>query len=390
MPAADRVLIAGGGVAAIRTAQGLRDFGYAGDISIFSEEPEAPYHRPHLSKAFLSSPEVSEVPPLLTASRYESLGLQLELGRRAAGLDVKSRWLVLDDGETVPYDAVVIATGGTPRPLGQLKDFKNVFTLRSVDDARRIAPQMRPGSTIGIVGGGFIGLEVASAAVSRGCRAVVVEAGSAPLSAAVGIDIARIIQSWHEARGVEFRVSSTVDHGVGSTEHIAGLGLSGGEVIPVDAVVVGIGVAPEIEWLRDSELRLDRGVVCDEVGRTSERWVYAVGDVAQRHYGSVAAQAGHWTSAAEQGRRTAAAMVGRTPPASRSDTYFWSDQHGRKLQCVGRFSSEGQIAIEVGDPSKESFVASCRSNGDLIGVFALNEPTEFTRFRLELQRDGIC
>jgi 3-phenylpropionate/trans-cinnamate dioxygenase ferredoxin reductase subunit len=390
MPAANQVVIAGGGVAGIRTAQGLRDLGYSGNITIFSEEPETPYHRPDLSKAFLSSPGVSEVAPLLTASTYEALSLQLELGRKAAGLDVGYRSLVLDDGETVPYDAVVIATGGSPRTLGGLEGFKNVFTLRSVDDARRIALQIRPGSTIGIVGGGFIGLEVASAALSQGCRAVVIEAGTAPLSAAVGIDIARIIQSWHEAKGVDFRVNTTVDNGVGSTEHITGLALSGGEVIPVDAVVVGIGVAPEVEWLRDSKLHLDRGVVCDEVGRTSERWVYAVGDVAQRHYGRVVAPTGHWTSAAEQGRRTAAAMVGRTPPVPRADTYFWSDQHGRKLQCVGRFPSEGQVVIEVGDPSKESFVACCRSNGDLIGAFALSAPTEFTRYRLELQRAGIC
>jgi len=386
MPVADEVLIAGGGIAAARTAQALRLFGFTGPVTIFSEESLLPYNRPPLSKEYLVERRDGRPEPILTGEELDELGIAIELERRATGVNTTARWLVLDEQETVPYDALVLATGATPHRLPVLRDCGQCYSLRSFDDARAISARLEPGSHIVIVGAGFIGLEAAAAARMNGCEVTVVEMRAVPFGDVAGPWLGGELQRWHERHGVRFVCGASVASAA-PRDSGCRLTLSDGATVEADVVIEGVGVRPAVDWLRQTpELEIDTGVVCDAHGQTSVPWIYAVGDVAQRMDGDRRLGTGHWTGASEQAMCAAATMLGRFSERREPDkTYFWSEQYGSRIQCVGCFPAHGDVRVDSGSLDEWSFLATCRVDGRAVGAFAVDLPGPFVQARAALR-----
>jgi 3-phenylpropionate/trans-cinnamate dioxygenase ferredoxin reductase subunit len=384
VPPADNVVIVGGGLAAVRTARALRGLGYRGRVTLFSEEEELPYDRPPLSKSYLLDPAGHDGIRLLGEDAYRELDISVELGQRVVALDTRARWVVLEAGDTVPYDVAVIATGARARRLAAIDGFPNVLTLRTASDARTIAGELAGRARVAVVGGGFIGLEVAATARSRGNDVTVVEREAFPLAAVLGPELGAWVRDWHEEHGVKFRCGAAV-LGADGGERARRLLLEDGTEVPADVVVVGVGIERATGWLEGSGIEIDGGVLCDDCGRTSHGWVYAVGDVASRRTGSRPVTSEHWTSATEQALRAAGAMVGR-PPAGppRNESYFWSDQYGRRLQFAGETTPDATITIESGSLVARRFVAFCRDGDRVTGILAVDSPREFVAGRAVL------
>lgn len=378
------IVIAGGGLGAVRTAQGLRDLGYDGRIRLFSEEMELPYDRPPLSKAYLLGVADDDQISLLGPEQYSELGIEVFVGHRAARLETLARRVILEDGEQVDYDRLVIATGGRPKRLGLFDGLEGVHFLRTVGDARLIRDALAKRPRLGIIGGGFIGLEIAATARTLGCEVTVVEACDVPLATIIGSDLGGWVRQWHEGHGVSFRCGVVVAgvHGAGRVEVLE---LDDGSRLPVDLVVVGVGMAPNVEWLHDASLELHRGVACDVDGKTAAPDVFGVGDAACRHIAGQCRPGGHWTSTTEQATRVAMAVLGEAPAGlPRNDDYFWSDQYDARLQCIGTGAGNTRVTLESGHLEDASFVAFCRSGTSVTGVFAVNSPREFVRSRMAL------
>lgn len=380
----DDVLVVGGGLAAVRVARALRDRGFAGAIRLVSEEAEPPYDRPPLSKEFLLG-DTDAIPVRLLDERGAAeLDIELRLGRRAVALQPRRRRVRLADGEWLGYGALVVATGARARRMPALDRFGGVHYLRTADDARRLRRILARGPRVAVVGGGFIGLEVAAVARTRGCEVTVLEAAEAPLASVVGPDLGRIVQRTHEERGVAFRCGAAVG-GARGAGRVESLLLADGRSVPADVVVVGLGIEPNAEWLAPAGLALHRGIVCDADGRTSAAGVYVAGDVACRHLDGACARSEHWTAANEQALRVAAAITGRPETRAPADgSYFWSDQYESRLQFTGRAGPRASATIASGSVGDGSFVAHCHLHGELTAVFAMNDPRGFLQGRRAL------
>jgi 3-phenylpropionate/trans-cinnamate dioxygenase ferredoxin reductase subunit len=380
------VLIAGGGLAAVRTVQGLRDSGFGGSVVLVSEEHEPPYDRPPLSKDYLLGSASEEKIRLLSDERLAELDVELRLGRRAVRLDREARRVELSDGGQLGYRQLVVATGACPNRLAMLDGLDGVVYLRTADDARDLRAKLAEHPRVGIVGGGFIGLEVASVARRLGCAVTVIEMAPAPLAAVVGTELGRYVQAWHEEQGVLFRCGTALT-GAGGEGRIEELRLADGSAVGVDLAVVGVGVTPNVGWLDGSGLEIHRGLVVDDQGRTSDPAVFGVGDATCRHSGGRCLPSGHWTSASEQAGLVASALVGDAAECFIQEGYFWSDQFGARLQFAGRVEPEPRVTIASGEMDERAFVALLGDESDHVtGVFAMNSPRDFVRRSLALGR----
>lgn len=377
------VVLAGGGLAAVRTAQALRDLGHAGPIRLVSAEPTAPYDRPPLSKDVLLGRAGSADAVLLDAAGGEALGIELRLGSGATALDAGAQRITLASGERLRYDALVIASGARARRLALLDGRPDVFLIRDAGDAAALGAALAARPRVAVVGGGFIGLEVTAAAATLGCAVTVVEAADEPLAPVLGAELGAVVRGWHERHGVVFARGRTVA-AVRATSAGRELVLDDGSAVPADVVVVGVGAEPAVGWLAGSGLELHRGVRCDEHGRTSLPHVFAAGDVACRHVGGTCVPGGHWTGTNEQARRVAAALLGRPDPRpAELDGYFWSDQYGSRLQFAGRAGDGARLVSGTFDGA---FVATWSAGGRVIGVLARDDPRGFIRARVALRR----
>jgi len=344
-----RVVIVGAGLAGLRTAEALRDKGFDGPLTLVGDEVHLPYDRPPLSKHVLRGER--EPMPLRPEDQYGELSLDLRLGVAVTGLDLAAKQVLTMHGP-VDYDEVVIATGATPRRLPGAPG----FVLRTLDDAQALAPLLEPGRTIGVVGAGLIGCEVAASARKMGADVHVVDLLPKPLVRVLGNEVADRLQALHTEHGVHFHLGTTVVHA--SATHLE---LGDGTVLEVDALLEAMGVAPTTGWLTDSGLKLDDGVVCDVVGQATEG-VWAVGDVAR--WGGTRHE--HWTSAVEQAGVVADAILGerreRTDPP-----YWWSDQYDVKLQGLGLIEpGDDVVVVEAGTRKRPLAVYS--RDGRLTGV----------------------
>jgi 3-phenylpropionate/trans-cinnamate dioxygenase ferredoxin reductase subunit len=344
-----RVVIVGAGLAGIRTAEALRDKGFDGEITVVGDEVHLPYDRPPLSKHVLRG----EREPMLLRpeDQYAEIALDLRLGVAATGLDLDGRQLLTAHG-TIPFDDVVIATGATPRRLPGAPG----YVLRTLDDAQALAPLLTPGRTIGVVGAGLIGCEVAASARAKGAEVHVIDLLPKPLVRVLGNEVADRVQALHEGHGVRFHLGTSVV--LASATHVE---LGDGTVLDVDVLLEAMGVAPTTGWLVASGLPLDDGVVCDEVGQAAAG-VWAVGDVAR--WGGTRHE--HWTSAVEQATVVADAILGerreRTDPP-----YWWSDQYDVKLQGLGRIEpGDDVVVVEAG--ARQRPLALYSRDGRLSGV----------------------
>lgn len=378
MSGSRNVVLVGGGLAAVRTAQALRERGYGGRMALYADESHWPYDRPPLTKNFLLGKVAEPALRLLDEAAAKGLGLDVHLGRRATGLQPAQRRLLLAGGEEVVYDDLVVATGARPRQLDLLAGCSNAHTLRCLEDSVRLRADLKPGTQVVVLGAGFIGLEVAAVATGHGCAVTVVEPAPVPLAGVLGDALGRVVQAWHERKGVRFLCGAQVERAVTEAGCVLSLALQDGQSLPVDAVLVAVGQQPNVDWLAEAGLHLQQGLVVDDWGRSSDAHVYGVGDATTRLVAGHWRPTRHWTAVTEQAPRVAQALLGQaddTPLVD--DHYFWSDQHGQKLQFVGAVPALPQLDWLVGGPEADRFVVRVRDGAAVTAVFGLGSPRDF-------------
>jgi len=386
--APSRVVIVGGGVAAAHTAQAVRDLDESCAITILSEELLPPYDRPPLSKeALLRDPS----PPPTTLLSLEDVGarnIDLRLGHRVVGLDTEARLLHVDGVEgPVPYDKLVIATGTRARSLPLLEGFPRVYHLRTVKDAARIRSSLEQKLPLVLVGGGFIGLELAAAARIRDVEVTVVEMAPRPLVGLLGEEVAKRLQQWHSDRGVSFHCGVTVETAADRGTHLE-LRLSDGTVLEAGCVVLGVGVHRELDWISRAGVETHVGVVCDNDGRTNVPGIFASGDIACLHDADSCSALAHWTAAIESGQRVARSLLGLPSERENAEEYFWSYQGDLRLMSVGHRSASAQMHVVSGDLDSGKFVVEWREGDVVVGAVAANSARDFLRSRVALRQSN--
>ena len=371
-----RIVIAGASLAGLRAAQTLRDAGFDGSLIVIGAEAHPPYDRPPLSKQLLLTEE-APVPPWLEEPPSLPAIADFRFGTRAVALDASARELVLDSRERLPYDRLLVATGAEPRTLPGTALLAGVHTLRTIEESLAIRAAIDEGARVAVVGGGFIGSEVAAAARQRGCEVTLIEALPQPLSRAVGTLVGERCAALHERHGVRVLTDATVA-GLRGDERVESVQLADGEDIPAHLVVVGIGVVPAVDWLASSGVELRDGVVCDQFCETALPGVFAAGDLA-RWYNPLfdeEMRVEHWTNAVEQGMAAATNMLlandARVPFAP--VPYVWSDQYDINIRIAGRVSPEHEMKIAGGELDALAFTAIFGRDGRLTGVLTFGHP----------------
>ncbi|WP_405891248.1 FAD-dependent oxidoreductase [Streptomyces sp. NBC_00133] len=379
------VAVVGASLAGLSAARSLRKQGYDGRLVVIGDEPHRPYDRPPLSKEFLAG-KIGEVDLALEAEG-EDLRAEWLLGVRAAGFDRGDRAVRLADGRSVRADGVVIATGATARMLPGGEGLAGVHTLRTLDDARALRADLALGGRLVVIGGGFIGAEVASTAYGMGLDVTVVEAARTPLAGPLGEVMGGVVSTLHADHGVRLLCGVGVK-GLSGQTRVEAVLLEDGRSIPADTVVVGVGARPCVEWLDGSGVELDDGVKCGVDGRTSVAGVVAVGDCASWYdpYAGIHRRVEHWTGARERPDAAVATLLsgGAATPAAPKPPYFWSDQYGVRIQFAGHSAGADSVTVEEGLPDERSFLAVYRRSGHPVAVLGMNQPRLFTRWRKQL------
>ena len=379
-------MVVGASLAGLRACETLRGGGFAGTITLVGAEAEMPYDRPPLSKKFLAGEWEADRIRLRKPDDVASLGLDLRLGVAASALRVDDRTVELADGGNVTGDGVVIATGTTVRRLPGQPDWPGIVELRTLADSTVLRGRLGPGARLVVVGAGFIGLEVAATARALGCEVTVLEGAPAPLTRALGRELGIAVASVHGRHGVDVRCGVGVAGFEGDERGVRGVVLTDGEVVTADVVVVGIGVRPATDWLADSGLLLDDGVMCDASLRAAPG-IVAAGDCVRWPNGvfdDEVMRIEHWTNAAEQGAAAATTLLaeaaGGEPPRYESVPFFWSDQFDSRVQFVGRAHGDDRTHVLAGDTGG-AFAALYGWNGRLRGVLGVSMPKMVMPFR---------
>jgi len=379
--------VVGASLAGLSAARSLRKQGYDGRLVVIGDEPHRPYDRPPLSKEFLAG-TLGEA-DLALESDDEDLRAEWLLGARAVALqaDGAERVLTLDDGREVRADGVVLATGAVARNLPGTDGLAGVHTLRTLDDARALRDELALGGRLVVIGGGFIGAEVASTAYALGLDVTVIEAAPTPLAGPLGETMGGIVSALHEAHGVRLLCGAGVK-GLSGEDRVDAVLLEDGRTVPADIVVVGVGARPCVEWLEGSGVELDNGVKCGADGRTGVAGVVAVGDCASWYdpRAGFHRRVEHWTGARERPDAAVAALLswGAAEPGVPRPPYFWSDQYGVKIQFAGHAAGADSVTVEEGATGDRSFLAVYRCAGQPVAVLAMNQPRLFMRWRKQL------
>ncbi len=389
----DRVVVVGASLAGLNAVETLRAEGFEGRITLIGDEPAEPYDRPPLSKQLLTGEWDEDRLPLRSGEELAELDLEFLSGRTATALDRDTGSIRLDDGERVPFDSLVIATGARALKLPFGGDLAGVYTLRNQQDALQIRSRFESGGKVVVIGAGFIGSEIASSARTRGLDVAMVEALSQPMLGPLGETLGAWAADLHRAAGVEVHLDAAVEELLGDRQ-VEAVKLQDGSVIEADTVVVGIGVRPNIEWLETSGLTLGDGVICDQYCRAAPM-IYAAGDVARWPNGLFGPFAysepqrnmriEHWTNAVEQGMAAAQNLLRE----SRNEElvpfapvpYFWSDQHGLSIMASGITSPRDQFQVVHGTLESNRFAAIYGLRGYLSGVVAVGWPRMLRRYQ---------
>ena len=380
-----RLVVVGASLAGLRAVEAARRAGYDGRLTLVGAEEHLPYDRPQLSKAFLAAGSGEAIVPYRSeVELQDELGVELVLGAPAEQLDADRRVIGVA-GEEIPYDAAVIATGATSRGLAGVVEPHGVHHLRTVDDALAVRRALDSASRVVVVGAGFIGSEVASAARARGLAVTVVEAAELPLVRSVGPHVGEVCVRLHHDNGVQVLLGRGVAGFEEDAGRVTGVRLSDGTVVAADLVVLGLGVSPATGWLRSSPVALhegDGGVLCDATLATGVPGVYAAGDVAHvvsPLFDGESMRLEHWTSAAEHG--AAAARHALDPDAARplaTVPYFWSDWYGHRLQFVGTPHADEVVVTES---AVSGYTALYRRGDRLVGALTIDRPRDIMKMR---------
>lgn len=381
------IVIVGSGLAAVCALEGMREAGYVGQVTMIGEERQMPYDRPPLSKQVLKEPGAEARIELRDGAIFDAPMTRLLRGRCVAEIDAPQRRVLLDDGAVVGYSKLLLATGSRPRVLPGLPPAgAGVFYLRTLDDAVALRGALKSATSLAVVGGGVIGLEVAATAVGLGVETTVIEASPRLMSRAACLQLSEVLEEEHRAHGVQVLCGATP-----SAFDFAGnrhtISWSDGRTLEVDVVLVGIGVTPEVDLAERCGIEcVPEGIVVDGFGATSIPGVYATGEVAFHYNGRVV---GHqrqenWHHAAAHGRHVGAAMI--KPDAVYQEICgYWSDQYDLNIQVFGAVTGDEHVVR--GDVSARRFAVFHLVDGVVVGITAVNSPSDL-RAGKKLVRTG--
>jgi len=386
------VVVVGAGLAGANAALELGRSAPEAQITLIGLEAHLPYQRPPLSKGFLRGTEPFDNALVAPRSEYERLGIDLVLGKRVVELEPDSKRIRLEGDVLIPYDRILIATGGRKRRLPfPGADREDVFDLRTVEDSERIQAAARAGGRAVVIGLGFIGCEVAASLRMLGLEVTAIDPAQAPLIRVLGPEVAGVIAALHQSHGVHLVLGDGVDRLEGS-DRVERVVTKSGRQFECDFVVAGIGIEPEVELLRAAGARISNGVEVDEYCRTSLPDVYAAGDIAYHAhplFGRIRVE--HYNNAEKQGRAAAASLLDRGVPYDYMHS-FWSDQFDRTLEYVGFAAEWDGITVE-GSLQDQDFIVRYMRGGKVLAAAAMgrggdpesDEPGELKNIAAEIR-----
>lgn len=381
----DRVVVVGASLAAVHAVEALREHGYPGEITLVGAEESLPYDRPPLSKEALREGVEPAKLLLRDPSWYDDQGVTLRLGRAAVGLEPTRGEVVVAGGERVPYDGLLLATGSRARTVscGGAAVERPVRSLRSLADAVALRDELLSARSLVVIGGGFIGLEVAATAREMGLEVTVVELAPVPLSRVLGDEVGHWFRHYHAAHGIDVRCGVAVDeieHSPGSSK----VRLRDGTVLSADLVVAGVGAQPATDWLAGSGLDVGDGVRCDESLQTTVPGIVAAGDVASWYNPlfDESMRVEQWNNAVVQGRHAAGTLLGARDSCA-VVPYFWSDQFEAKMRFVGR--SNAASDVRVVESSDRRLVALFGRDDKIRGALCVNAPRQLALYRKAIE-----
>ena len=398
-----KIIIIGAGQAGLQSIISLRQGGFAGDITLIGDESVLPYQRPPLSKDYLSGKLARERLFLKPENFFAENNIKLQLATRAEKIDAKCHSLQLANGRTLTYDKLVLATGSRPRLLDIAgREFNNIFDLRSMADIDAMQPLFKKGKNLAIIGGGYIGLEVAAVARQLGLAVTLLEAAPRLLARVAEPEISTFYRQLHKARGVNIMTDAQVvgfaNNEKRGDKNVAAVCFANGETLATDMVIIGIGIVPNVELAQAAGLEIGNGILVDAACRTSHADIFACGDCAFQHnavldYG---VRLESVPNAIEQGKQVAAAILEAPPPRAETP-WFWSNQYDIKLQIAGLpiridekvqrgSNKESGSSKESGSDNENSFAWFYFTDNKLTGCTAINRPAEFMATRQLMQR----
>jgi 3-phenylpropionate/trans-cinnamate dioxygenase ferredoxin reductase subunit len=366
------LVIIGAGQAASQLVASLAQDGFAGEVCLVGDEPHLPYQRPPLSKKFLAGELALDRLYVKPAAFYEKAGSRLLLGQRAERIDREGRAVILADGTRLPYSTLVLATGSRPREL----PLPGAFCLRTIADVDVIRARLVPGKSLVVIGGGYIGLELAAVAVKLGVGVTVLEQAPRLMARGVGPVVSAFYARLHDEEGVTIRTGAVVRslEGNGPIKRV----VCDDAQYDADIVVIGAGAVPNVELAREAGLAVEDGIVVDAQCRTDDASIWAIGDCTSQHHDLVGRrlrlESVH--NALEQARIAAAAIGGRKPPAIQVP-WFWTDQYDVKMQMAGLSAGHDQAVVRGNPGTGRSFAVFYMREGTLIAVDAVNRAPEF-------------
>ena len=377
------VLIVGGGHGGAQAALSLVQGGFTGSVAILGDEPELPYDRPPLSKEYLAGEKAFERMLLRPAALWAERGVAMLLGKTVTAVDAAGHEVTCADGTSIGYCTMIWATGGSPRRIScEGHDLAGVHTVRNKADADRMIAEMPGVREAVVIGGGYIGLEAASALVKFGKKVTVIEALDRVLARVAGEPLSRFYEAEHRAHGVDVRLGTGVAALTGENRHVTGVELVDGEVIPAQMVIVGIGIVPAVGPLVDAGAAFGNGVRVDAQCKTSLPDIYAIGDCAEHQ--SVYAE-GDWIrlesvqNANDQAKTAAQAIIGNPAPYE-AVPWFWSNQYDLKLQTVGLSRGFDELIVR-GAIDRAGFSIVYLRGGTVIALDCVNMVRDYAQGR---------
>jgi 3-phenylpropionate/trans-cinnamate dioxygenase ferredoxin reductase subunit len=376
----DAAIVVGGGQAGAQCAISLRQHGWTGAIVMIAAEETLPYQRPPLSKAYLAGEMTADRLLLRDQTFYDAQNIQMRLGESVTAIDRRDNVVVTSEGEVFPFAKLFLATGTRPRKLSVPGiHLDGIGYLRGIADVRRLQPAFQSASNLAVIGGGYIGLEVAAIARKRGMNVTVVEAGERLLGRVTGEFVSDFFAEMHRAKGVDIRLRTTIAAFEGE-RGVRAMRLSSGEELPCDLAVIGIGVDANDELAMYSGIDVEpgAGIVVDPAMRTSDLNIYAIGDcaLANNPFAGRRQRIESVANAIEQGRVAAAHAAGVTVPVP-AVPWFWSDQYDVKLQSAGLLSKGYDQTVVRGDPSSGRFSVFYLQGRALVALDAINAAADF-------------
>ncbi|MEM9709235.1 MAG: FAD-dependent oxidoreductase [Pseudomonadota bacterium] len=367
------IVIVGGGQAGVSLAFKLRDLGHDGEVTLIGEEPDPPYQRPPLSKAYLLGEMTRERLYLRPAEAYDDKGISLRTDARVTGIDPKAKTLNLG-GETLAYDHLALTTGAVPRrlPVEMGGDLDGLYPVRTLADIDRMEPEFREGAKVLIIGGGYIGLEAAAVAAKKGLQVLLIEAGPRILARVAAPETSDYFRAAHEAKGVEIRENTALLRLLGDGS-VTGAELSDGSQVEADFAILGIGIDPDTALAETAGLALENGIKTDARGATSVPGIWAAGDCASFPYWGRRIRLESVQNAIDQAEAVAANILG-----AKADyvphPWFWSDQYDIKLQIAGLSDGYGHVVVrETAKGRSHWYFKDAR----LIALDAMNDPRAY-------------